>query len=252
MHENLPGEDLLMKYLDNEMPLSERQAFEKQLEENPVLKEQLDSLQLARKAVEYYGIHQEVSKVRMEFQRATGSQPQGKVVKMRRPLRYILMAAASVIFIGLIAIGYLFYQLSPENVYNEGYVSYNLPVSRGSSTEPANALEQAYQKKDFRQVTELANSGAMSERDQLLAGLSFMQLNQFDQAIKQFRDVLTSQNPTYKPDAEYYLALSHLRMKQYDEALDIFKKIKADESHLYHKQVSSKMLREIRWLKWKE
>src|SRR3982751_3149460 len=100
MNENLPVEDLLMKYLDNEMSLSEREEFENQLNANAQLKAQMESLVLARKAVEYYGIHEEVSKVRKEFQQTTSSQQEGKLVKMRKPLRYIFMAAASVLVIG--------------------------------------------------------------------------------------------------------------------------------------------------------
>jgi len=249
MNENLPNEDLLMKYLDNEMSLSEKQEFENQMKDNAQLKAQVESLMLARKAVEYYGIHDEVSKVRKEFQQGT-TQQKAKVVRMKKPLRYILMAAASVILIGLIAIGYLFYQLSPEKVYNEGFVSYNLPVARGSNVS-ATSIENAYQKKDYNQVIELSKTSPVSEKEQLLTGLSFMQLNQFNEASIQFREILKVPHSNYKPDAEYYLALSQLRMKQYDEALDIFRKIHADESHLYHKQVSSGLLREIKWLKWK-
>ena len=250
MSENLPNEDLLMKYLDNEMSLSEKQQFENKLEEDTQLKAQLESLTLARKAVEYYGIHDAVSKVRKEFQQGTTSQQEAKVVKLRKPLRYILMAAASVILIGLIAIGYLFYQLSPEKVYNESFVSYNLPVARGTNVSETR-IENAYQKKDYKQVIELSKTIPLAEKDQLLTGLSFMQLNRFNEASGAFAKILNNQNSNYRTDAEYYLALSYLRLKQYDKALDIFRKINADETHLYHKQVSSKFLREIRWLKWK-
>ncbi|MFL5811565.1 MAG: hypothetical protein ACJ749_18725 [Flavisolibacter sp.] len=250
MNENLPVEDLLMKYLDNEMSLSEREEFENQLNANAQLKAQMESLVLARKAVEYYGIHEEVSKVRKEFQQTTGSQQEGKLVKMRRPLRYIFMAAASVLVIGLIAVGYLLYELSPEKVYNESFVSYNISATRGTDAS-LTKIEKAYQEKNYSEVIQDSKTNSVSEKDHLLTGLSYMQLKRFNEATGQFGEILKDAHATYKPDAEYYLALSQLRLKKYDEALVIFKKINADQSHLYHKQVSSGMLREIAWLKWK-
>ena len=47
MAENLPFDELLLKYIDEELPSSERTAFEELLNKNPDLKKKLEGLELA-------------------------------------------------------------------------------------------------------------------------------------------------------------------------------------------------------------
>jgi predicted negative regulator of RcsB-dependent stress response len=249
MAENLSREDQLLKYLDGEMTPIEKSAFEAQLKKDATLQEDLECLQLSRSAIQYYGIHEDVSAVRKEFEQKA-KKKDGKLVTMRRFVRPALTAAACIILLAAGIVGYRLYQLSPEKVFNESFVDYSVSESRGGVTSQT-AIEMAYQQKEFRKVVALASAGTTSQ-DKLLVGLSYLQLNNFAAAIGQFSPIIKNGGSTYKQDAEFYLALSYLRNKQYDEALKIVDQIKSDPAHLYHNQVSGKISRELKWLKWKE
>jgi TolA-binding protein len=249
MAENLPLEDELMNYLDNEMSPADRDAFEIQLSADPELQKRLERLRLAQKTIQYYGIHETVAKVRKQFDRSsTVNDSSARVVKMRRPVRALFIAAASTIIIAAGIVAYLLYQLSPEKTYAENYIAYNLPVARGNDSS-FTTIEKAYSEKKYQQAIGFANA-ASSPREKFLLGLSYMQVNDFGKAITQLKE-LAAASSQYKPDAEFYLGLSYLRAKQYDAALEVLGRIKDDPSHLYHDQVSGKMISEIKWLKWK-
>jgi tetratricopeptide (TPR) repeat protein len=251
MDENLPLEDQLMSYLDNEMSPEERQLFEVQLKSNPDLQKRLERLTLAQKAVQYYGIETRVKEVRRQFQNEApvSEDAYGKVVKMRRPVRALFIAAASTIIIAAGVVAYMLYELSPEKTYSENYIAYNIPVARGNDSS-ITSIEKAYQEKKYAQVIELSRNGVDDSRQKFLLGLSYMQVNDFPKAIEQLKELAAAPSK-YKPDAEFYLGLSYLRIKQYDAALEILGRIKDDASHVYHDQVSGKMISEIKWLKWK-
>jgi len=52
-------------------------------------------------------------------------------------------------------------------------------------------------------------------------------------------------------EAEYYLSLGYIRNGDEDAALALLKKIKADVNHTYHKQVTAKLIRQVKLLRRK-
>jgi TolA-binding protein len=255
MDEYLPIDDQLTRYLDNEMPELEKQLFEERLNADPELHDRLDKLRSAISAIRYYGINQKVAGIRKEMEPLLmANQPVskgGKVITMRkRPFRYAIAAAAVLVFLIAGIEGYRVYKLSPDKVFAEGYVAYTEGGLRsGNNSTPP--LEKAYQEKQYRQVIELSRNINPPIKEKLLTGLSYLQLNQLNDAIGQFKNILNSSDNTFKPDAEYYLALTYLKNKQYGNALPLLKKIRSDQHHLYHHQITVKVIRDVQWLKWK-
>jgi tetratricopeptide (TPR) repeat protein len=158
------------------------------------------------------------------------------------------MAAASIIVIATGIAGFYIYQVNPDKTYNSAYVDYTVAEQRGN--DRLTEIEKAYHENNFTAVTQLANSRPVSAKEELLKGLSYMKLNQVDSAIHTFQNIV-QQNTIYKPDAEFYLALSFVKSKKYDDALLLMQKIRDDSSHLYHEYVSKKLIRETKILRWK-
>lgn len=248
MDENLPDSELLIRYLDQALSPAERERVEARLQNEEALRNELERLRLSVKAVQYYGLREQVAGIRREENRKT--QPaSGKVVPMHRPFRRLLAVAA--VFLVLLSSAFVFYfsRLSGEGWYRESFVDYNLSATRSATATPP--LEQAYQNGDYLQVILLGRSASLGEEDRLLLGLSYLKTNRVNEAIAQLKTVRELNGP-YKPDAEFYLALSLAKAKQYKEAHTLLQAIHANEAHLYHNNVSAKQLRDLQLLSLKE
>jgi tetratricopeptide (TPR) repeat protein len=85
--------------------------------------------------------------------------------------------------------------------------------------------------------------------------MAYAELGDNTNAIANFKNVIEDNRQTksalFNDEAEYYLALTYIRNKDYDYALDILKDIKDDPEHYYHQKVTSKLIRQVKLLKWR-
>jgi hypothetical protein len=251
MAEHLPYDDeLVLKYLDNEMPEEQRQAFEKSMESNASLKERYEQLRIATAAVLYYGVSQQVAGVhqllKAELEQKITKPP---VMAKRKVLRLSLAVAASIIFLWIGVKAYWLYALSPGKIYAEEYVAYKLPNTR--SEDVSSPIEKAYSEKNYSWIIGPGKTEKQSSEEQLLTGLSYLELDKPKESIRCFDSILISTDNTYKQDAEFYLFLALIKNREYASALPLMKKINADPNHLYHSHVTRKTIREVQLLKWK-
>jgi hypothetical protein len=255
MDRDIPNNDLL-RYFDKQMNASEQQLFEKKLEDDPLLKQELEKLQLLNNAIKYYSINSQVNEIRKLYEvqghlNEKVDTGKAKVFKMSKALRVSIIAAASIILVLSGAVTYTIYQLSPGKVFNESYVSYNINSSRSSQNRNTR-IEDAYSNGDFNTVIKLSDESPLTYQDELLKGISYMQLNLLPDAIIQFNRILNEKESNFKQDAEYYLALTYIKDNDYKNALPLLIKIRENKSHLYHNQVTQKIIREVKLLKWKQ
>ncbi len=251
MDKNIP-DDKLLKYLDNEMDTSERQKFEALLEEDPSLKVQMENLITARTVVNYYGLFKKISNVRQQLQLSETpkiNKQRARVLTMRKVIKISFAAAACIILILVGVVSYTIYNLTPDKVFNESYVPYSVANTR-SDKNKAGTIEQAYASNDLNKVIQL-NSPLVTDEEKLLVGMAALKRNNLNLAIDQFKKLLAEPGNSFRQDAEYYLGLSYVKAKNYDGALTLLIKIHNDKGHLYNAQVPSKVLRDVKWLKWK-
>ena len=158
MDERLHNDEQLIRYLDGEMKNDERTNFEKRLKVHQKLAAQLESLQIAVKAAQQYGIREQVQSVhKTMMQELSGRKEVPKVAPLGKTVRYTMAVAASVILIFIVALGYYFFQLSPDKVYSEAFVEYNVSAVRG--TEYARTkIESYYKEKSFAAVINEASA----------------------------------------------------------------------------------------------
>jgi tetratricopeptide (TPR) repeat protein len=251
MNENSNHTETLIQYLDGELQGEELESFNKNLENNPLLREELENLQLAREAIWRYGLKSRIGSIHSEVMTEMNLKKPVKagVIKMyvQTGLR---IAAVLIVLIGVSAI-YQYLTATPEKLFGENYQPYTIHEMRG---EPGGSkLEEKYKAGNMDSVILEFNSLSVAKpEDYILAGVAFLQNNQPEKAIKTFQ-VLIQKNADdktdyFEDDAEYYLAMSYLRNREPAKALPILKKIQADPGHPYHNIVSKWFMLKVKSL----
>jgi tetratricopeptide (TPR) repeat protein len=146
----------------------------------------------------------------------------------RRVIRSTISVLATILLIAVIVFAYNFYRLSPSRIFRHHFHAYDLPAE----TDTAGIAAKHF-----------------------LEGSRLLKNNDAEKAITEFQSVL-DQNKKQKvsrwnDEAEYYLALAYIKDKDYDLALPLLRKIRDDKQHLYHKQVSARLIRQVKMLKWR-
>jgi len=239
---------LLVRYMDGELEPAEKANLESRLAGDAELREELDRLRLSRKAVQMHGLRELVASIHREEMTARGFH--SPVPNTRRILRLSISVAAAIVLLVAGIAAYSFYRLSPERVYAAHYLKYELPVMRGGE-EAAGRIEADYRAGKYAEVLRSVGDTTMYA-DRLLAGMSAMELKNFPLAIEEFRKLLHEEvEIPIRQTAEYYLSLAYISDKDYDLALEMLQKIQDESAHLYREKVTSKLLRQVRLLKWR-
>ncbi|HEY0039478.1 MAG TPA: hypothetical protein VGB71_02390 [Flavisolibacter sp.] len=234
---------ILQRYLDGEMTNEESDALRNRLREDASLRQELHNMQMAIQAIKQYGTTQKVTAIHSEMMQELKSQQKGKIISVSKSVRYTLAVAASilVLFVGVRI--YLNMQSSPENLYNETFVDFNLSATRGNEGI-LSQVEKLYQQKNYEGVTSTARSRSLSAKDSLLIGLSYLHTGKNTQAILFFQQLAQATND-FRQDAEFYLSLAYLKDQNFNSALQWMKKINSDPAHLYHEQIDKELIQKL-------
>ena len=245
----------LVMYLDGELAGQEKADFEKQLEANPGLQEELNRLQQTRSAVQYFGLQQKVAGIHQQMMLELAT-PVIPISRGKKILRYSMAAAAAVILLVGSWLAYSFFSLSPDKVFASGYHTYELSNMRSGDGAGSTVIEKAFEGKQFDEVLKLYREGSgMGNRDRFLTAIAALEKNNDPLAIRLFKEQLESNRlspkPVYNDESEYYLALGYIRNKDYDFALPLLQKIKDDPEHTYNSKVTTRLIRKVKLLKWR-
>jgi len=176
----------------------------------------------------------------MEQNRKQGSQAS-------RIVRYSVAVAASVIGAAALIFAYNFYRLSADRVFQQYYIKYELGIQKDDTDQ--SIIKKEYRLNNYKGVTVLAEHAKPNEL--LLAGISFLQINNTQKAIETLRQISNDSAAALKDESDYYLALAYIRNKDFDQALDILHQIHDNPAHRYNKKVTPKFLRKVKMLKWR-
>ncbi len=246
MEEN--KKNLLVDHLDKTLQGESLPEAAQLIRQDAEAKEEWEYLQLAVEAMKHEGLYQQVAAVKEQY---LAAKKQPRVFRLfRTPLR---IAAAILLLIGSVAI-YKYFATTAIGLYRDQYAVYELPVSRGEAI--ADDEERAYWNKDWKGVIAGLEKSPIQNNQQLfLAGMAHLQLDQYNEAIKKFEQVIANDRQTgdhyFHDEAEYYLALGLLANNEPAEALTILKKIKADPQHLYHEKVMAMSALDLKVLEFK-
>lgn len=247
--------DLLVRYMDGDLSVTEKQAVEETLASDAALQAEYQSLQQTRAAVRHYGLRQKVSEVHGEMMEELGPKVR-KLSPGKRFFRYSLAVAASLVLLLGAYLAYHFFTLSPNKVFTSKYRTYETGTFRSGENTESTRAESAFREKDYKEVIRIHNaSNDRSPQVEFLCGVAALELNDDAKAIECFREVLDadaqSGQAILKDEAEYYLSLSYIRNRDYDFALPLLQKIKKDPRHKYHSSVSNRLIWKVKLLKWR-
>ena len=249
----LPGNEWLVRYLDGELEGAELAAAEQKIAADPALQEELEGLKLAREAVRQYGLRSRVAAIHAEM---TARQPATirRISPARKVFRYGMAVAATIVLAAGIFLAYYFFNLSSDRVYADNYHSFELTTVRGQDNE--SPVISAFRSGKFAEVISIRkDEGDESGLHLFLSGVSHLQLNDAPSAISDLEKLMKFNKETgpriFEDEADYYLAMAYIKNRDYDLALPLLEKMRDDERHTYHGEISRKLIRDVKLLKWR-
>lgn len=242
------SDEQILRYLDAEMGEEEKRVFEEDLKNDSALSEQLMNLKLAREAIIQYGLKNQVASLHREImdEQKTPVVP----IKTNQTRRWLIGVAATILFAWVSYLAYDYFSLNPERVFASQFVHYELPVLRSEEQKNISELETAYRDKDYNRVVRLCveNTG-FTPRENFLCAMAEMELGNYADAIRSFNQIIqynkTNATRDFQDEAEFNLALAYLKSGEYKRAEDLLKSIHQDDKHVYHRKVSSRLVRQV-------
>ena len=199
------------EYLLGNMAGDELAFFEKKLKGDPSLQKEVKNQQLLMDAVDTLGDLRMRERVKLIHQRAT-QQP--------TLVRRINIRAFAIAAIGLIALGIcLWIWLRPplnERLYADFYEPYPITFSSRSNDTDRQLVESSrlYKNGDFKKAALIFEKYAdINNDDKLLlaAGISFMEINDHEKALRYFQTIMDFKDSPFMGQAQWYVALIHLK-----------------------------------------
>ncbi len=257
MNNNYPNTDMLINYIDNNLSGEEKIKVDAMLRNNSTLKTEFDNLVLAKSAIAYYGVKQQVKLIHKEvMENNIETEPVKKeqgVVKTI--IKWSMRIAASLLII-VCGLGvYQYATITPDKLFSENYNAYTMSVTRGDAD--ATALVKAFNEKDYEgTIKQYAVLNDIQQKENFIVAQAYLVTNKYNYAIEAFNAVLEknslSKEKLYNDDAEYFLAMSYLKNNDIALAMPIFERINNNTNHLYNDKVTNNFMRKLKLLSWKK
>ncbi|MEM6803539.1 MAG: hypothetical protein AAF696_19180 [Bacteroidota bacterium] len=228
------SDNTLDLYLSGELSEAEQEAFEKRLDMDESLRQELEIALKAKVALHSKGITEQKAAFakRWDTLKNEGMKPQSMI----KPL-YIYLAAAAV------ALLLLFIFLRPEPKLSNQELAmayYEAPLASSireiDSTTQFKYANIAFQQKRYGDaarsyLNSLADS-SFTQRDETMfyAGISFFEEKDYQKALNLFSQLSTQD---YVEMKEWYTALTYLMNGQENDSKNILLSISSDQSHFY-------------------
>lgn len=263
------------RYLTGKMTEDEHKSFEYQLAQNADLREEVENTDIAKEAIYHRGLRMEVRQIRERMlqeelevkahpenkqfiQEKTSDATQTKIRKLSFfQYSYRIAAGIALLLVAFVAVQTVL--VSPEGLYADNIALSDLSeVTRGGGeTASQTALLDAYQQHNFEQVAEIYSTlEAPTSLELYYAAASYLQLNQYDQAIDIYQQIVVDQtlegeNDFLQQESSYKLALTYIHEGDYDQALPILKDL--DERYPYYDNlISGTFMMKLNLLQFKE
>lgn len=223
-----------MSYLYGEMNVQEKTGFEKELENDQQLINELLLHHEVDKAIaketkiknfrhSLETIHQEIATPR-----------KNKIVNLQN--KWYWAAASITVFSGTAIYTFSKNAQSPQKLYKNYYEVWQPGfVTRGIDTESVNdAIMALFEQQEYslciEKIQQLDKEAVISPKIQLIHACSLMELGKFDEAIEVFKTFESQDYTIYTETALWYKALSYLQNDDLDLAKAYLQKIVDNEN----------------------
>lgn len=241
MDDNLNLQELIDRYLNEEMSEEEISAFEIQVQEDPKLKELLEETKLIEtgvKAIEREQILKQVQNISNEYSSGNESpeiESEGKEVSFFSSQWLRVAAAIFLVFIS----GYILFTIfntSPPTTFN-AYLPFDdiqETNSRGPDAILINDLWSIYENTNYSQCLEMIQGLKTEEQNldevQFLKGLCHLSLEEYKNARSPLSKAAESEF-IYKEDAIWYLGLTLIILEDFGEAQKVLSRIENSDKY---------------------
>jgi len=237
------------RYNANEMSDAERQWFEKEIDGNEKLRDEIS----LRKRTDEVLLDQNIISLRNKlFEIERRREGNKHVINTKRPV-YLKYAA---IIAGLAIIGniYLFSgkNLSSDEIMDRYYNSYEPPTTERSSQPITNddftlAME-FYKTHDYKNAaiyfSKVVESDSKNMYSVLLNGISNFENKKYPEAKQSFGRVIDNHDNLYLDQAQWYLALCYVKTDEKEKAVKLLEIIKKEGG--VYKDVAKKIIRKLK------
>ncbi len=249
--------ETLIRYMDGELNGTEYDETEKLLQNDAALQEHYQHLLAAKKAIRALGVKQRVQAVQQEYlqQAKPESAPAPKVARNSSFFKNFMRIAAILIVV-IAGYGVLQYSTTTsQSVYNDAYITYQLPVNRGE--ENKNQLAEFYKANNYKAVISSFNKiEPKNQEAYFLLGQSYLQTNNADEAINAFKQVEklneNSDEKYFLQETDYYLMLAYIKNSKIELAQQKLDEILAQPQHLFYNKAKQISRTKMTMLKLKE
>jgi tetratricopeptide (TPR) repeat protein len=248
--------ETLDRYLLGELSKEEQKQLEQLIQTDPELAEELEILKLSQDAVRAQGMRKRVADWHQQHafsNEITNYQLEKEDSKIRTIWRNMGRIAAVLLFgvAGYVLIEYA--TMTPEALYDENFISYQLPITRAQSEE-SSLIDSLYVAEQYPEVVERYQTlSSPKVQDMFLTSVSLLQLEKYNEATQMLSKVLetnqTMKDSLFQEEAEFYLALAWLGVHNYEEAEQLFRKIQNNPQHTFHRNITSSDTRKLRILR---
>ncbi|MEL7119473.1 MAG: tetratricopeptide repeat protein [Bacteroidota bacterium] len=211
--------DKIDEYLDGELNDQEKNAFEKELEKDATLEQELRANLLLREVIEH-GYKEEMrTNIRKWRQESNESNQTGST--RIRPLFVRIAAAASVLLVaGMLVFNIILPQYSNSNIATAYYEPVGDLAGGSRSTTDGDVLDEAiaaFENGDYANaITGFQN---FPNNDQALYGLAhtYYLTERYNEAAQTFDQLIDKANIEYIEQAQFYKVLSMLKAEQVND-----------------------------------
>ncbi len=236
--------DRIEHFLDNQMNLEERAAFERKILNNNQLREEVAEVSILRDAIKSAEIRSVVQQVQQDFlqnKKPSGIQ-RGLGVKIWR-------MAAGIVLICAVSAGYWFSQISGKSILSDHALGYINPVVRSTEAEQEE-MRMYFQNGNYnallRRIQEIHDPSA---EQYFLAAMAAFDLKDYEKADRFLsKTSLVDKEGIYTYELPYYEALVDLGQNDFSGAYTKLTALKKDEANPYSRTITRGMLIKVRYL----
>lgn len=226
--------ETIERYLKNTMTADEHTSFEKQLEESPILRQQVDETKMLfsgiKKAVlkkKLHTFHEELEVGKSATKRET------KVFKLN--FKTLSVAATVLILVG----GFWFFNRPSKNdrLFNTYFEKpIGLPTVMGGNAEQFEFLDAMVEYKIGDYDSAIKRWEALQEENQtndtlqFYLGVAYLARGNQKMAIPQLKKVIQNDQSHFQNSGFYYLGLAYIKDEKRNLAIEMLKKTTAIET----------------------
>ncbi len=238
--------DKIEAYLARTLPLEEREAFEKEMDENPELQLEVEKhreLHAVFADEDTMAFKQQL----IEISRSIREEEAAAASTFKTTSRFLKIAASIALIIGIGSAIWYTYTIQDQNndLYAAYYSRYPVEdVTRGDKDNVLKNILKDYASGAYKNVIDSLENSNLKESNQRLKiylGNSYLQTENPKDAITQFASITPSSR--YYEIAQWYLSLAHLKKNQPKQSIKTLKNI--IEFNGSYKRKAERLLKEL-------